>query len=127
MGISEFSKLLCRLLGQQPPAAPDRTVDCWIRDALFEDALAQPPAGAWERLRKVINDRKFRKYGMWVLDEPWRDPRETTTPPAHRPPKQIRFYANYHCKEEDFAWQQWQTREAVWGNMMPIFPAWVNW
>lgn len=126
MGTSEFSKLVCRLLGQRSSPPPDRTVDSWIRETLVEDALAQFPAGTWERLRKVIVERKFRKYGMWVLDEPWREPQETSAPPALPHHNQLKFYGEYD-KKVDYSWQQWQAREAVWNNMMPIFPSWVNW
>jgi hypothetical protein len=123
MDTSEFRKWLRRLLGYQPTPPSDHAVDDYIREALVEDALAQFPVGTWDRLRKVIVERKFRKYGMWVLDEPWRDPREV---PVLPPRSQLKFYGEYD-KKEDYSWQQWQAREAVWNNMMPIFPSWVNW
>lgn len=122
MGTSEFSKLFYRLLGQHLPAPPDCTVDCLIREALLEDALAQPSAGAWDRLRKAINERRFRKYGMWVLDEPWRDPKEVAAPPVRHHLKKMREYADCHSGN-----YSWPIRAPLWDSMIPIFPAWVKW
>lgn len=55
----------------------DFVLDRWIREALLEEALAQPSPGAWERLRMALDPRRTNRYGMWVLDEPLRDPPES--------------------------------------------------
>ncbi len=56
----------------------DFTLDRWIREALLEEALAQPSTGAWERLRMALAPhRDTTRSGMWVLNEPLRDPPES--------------------------------------------------
>jgi hypothetical protein len=63
---------------RQRPVEPDHVLDARIRDALYEDVDVPIPTGAWERLRRVIIERKpVRSRGMWVLDEPFRDPPES--------------------------------------------------
>ncbi|GEM_PF-6179884 len=49
-------------------------LDGWLEDALREEALAQVPNTTWERLRQMLEGRRRRRYGMWVLDEPLHDP-----------------------------------------------------
>lgn len=78
MGISDLPKtLMARFFRRPPLLEPDQTLDIWIREALLDDAAAQPSPDAWERLRRAISDRRLKSYGMWVLDEPWRDPPES--------------------------------------------------
>ena len=52
MGTFKPGKCLRRLLVRSPEFEPDFPLDNLIRDALFEDSLARPSAGAWERLRR---------------------------------------------------------------------------
>ncbi|MCD4685890.1 MAG: hypothetical protein K8S97_08140 [Anaerolineae bacterium] len=52
-------------------------LDDWIHEALWEDALAQPPQEAWDRARMILERRRCRRKGMWVLEEPLRDPPDT--------------------------------------------------
>lgn len=117
---------LTRLLFRQPPVEPERSVDRWIRDALLEDALAQPARGSWDRLRQAITDRKFRKHGMWVLDEP---PNDTPEPQDRLPCAQLFRHRLWNYSDGNMLeWQFRDTlREAVWGWMIPLFPGWTNW
>ena len=106
-----------------PPIDQDYTLDVRIRDALLEDALAQPSPGAWERLCKAIVERRFRVYGMWVLDEPLRDPPDflPTVLNGEQYRRALRSYAvsrDSHSR---------QIREAMWSTMLPTFSALVNW
>lgn len=75
MGISNQLHHILRTLF--PGTTRDVEIDPWIQDALLDEALARPPAGAWERLRQAIVDRKQKNHGMWVLDEPQHDPPES--------------------------------------------------
>jgi hypothetical protein len=78
MGIFEIPRtLMHRFLRRPPILEPDLTLDTWIREALLDDVTAQPSPDAWERLCRAISDRRLKSYGMWVLDEPWRDPPES--------------------------------------------------
>lgn len=104
---------------RRPPVQSDRELDHWIQDALFEDALAQPPVGAWERLYKAIADRGMarRSHGMWVLDEPLRDPPES--PPmvlsGYQFKRALRLYDDTRRNPGQ------EVREMLWNNMMPTF------
>jgi hypothetical protein len=101
-------------------------VDSWIRNTLVEDALVQPPAGAWERLRKAISDRKIRTYGMWILDEPWHDPADPHPMSPKVPTQRLKLYPGQHYLN-DHDWQNLVPRDSGWGSLIPLFPAWVNW
>ena len=122
MVMSELVNALACLL-RQPSNASDRLLDSWIRDALHEEALARPPAAAWDRLRKAVADRHLKNYGMWVLDEPPRDPPES--PPMAMTYRQFeraqRIY--FHSRQRAL----FPVKETVWGGMMPILATFVNW
>lgn len=98
-------------------------VDDLIQDALLDDALACPSAGAWERLRQVIIQRQIKNYGMWVLDEPQRDPPEA--PPmllsCHDFARAQRLYGNCFPIGSDLR------RDVIWGGLLPTFSVMVNW
>ena len=100
MGISNVFRRLTRVLGRDV-ALPETWLDGWIEDALREEALAQPPATTWERLRQMLEGRRRRRYGMWVLDEPLHDPprmfsaSRTTFPNAHHPWERYRAVQPY--------------------------------
>ena len=78
MGI--FSTVREWLFGAEAPAdAQDALLDWCIADALADEAQVPVPAGAWSRLKMTIAERKFvRGYGMWVLDQTFHDPPEST-------------------------------------------------
>ncbi len=73
MDMSRWLYRIAGLLGCDV-ALPEALLDGWIEDALREEALAQPPNTTWERLRQMLEGRRRRRYGMWVLDEPLHDP-----------------------------------------------------
>lgn len=103
MDISKHAKTLFR----QPSTEPDRVIDNWIREALCDDAPLTVPPGAWDRLRKAIMDRRFvRSRGMWLLDEPFRDPPESlpTTLNERQLKRAMRLY-NGIRPEEYFGYQ----------------------
>ncbi|MBN2305361.1 MAG: hypothetical protein JXQ72_12825 [Anaerolineae bacterium] len=97
------------------PAASDSDLDRWIRDALLEDAVAQPPTGAWERLRQAITDSQ--RYGMWILDEPLRDPPESTPAMLSR----YQFHRALRLYDDARHNSRREVREVVWNNVMPMF------
>lgn len=121
MDISKFVRLLGIPASSSPP---DRVTDNWIREALMDEAMVVPPAGAWDRLRKAILECKpVRSHGMWVLDEPLRDPPEFL-------PKSL--------TEPEFARVQWLyddyrgnlrggLREVAWNSFLPAFVIVLNW
>jgi hypothetical protein len=121
----DISKI-CRLLGlpaNNPP--PERVTDNWIRAALMDEALAPPPSGSWERLRKAILERKpVRSRGMWVLDEPLRDPPEVLTNNTLTEPEFVRaqwLYDDYRGNLRG------GLRELAWNSFLPAFAIVVNW
>ena len=78
MVISRVMRKLRQLLFWQNDEF-DFTLDEWIYEAFIEEALAQPSPGAWERLRMALAPRRTttNRSGMWVLNEPLRDPPES--------------------------------------------------
>ncbi len=73
MDISSLFQGIVRLW-ERRAALPETLLDGWIEDALREEAFAQPSDTTWERLRQLLEGRRRRRYGMWVLDEPLHDP-----------------------------------------------------
>jgi len=122
MDISRLTRAIKRLF-RSSPVDRDYTLDVAIREALFEDALAQPLPGAWERLRKAIIDRRLKSYGMWVLDEPLRDPPEFF-PTVLNGEQYRRAMRSYAVSRDTY---NRQIREAMWSTMLPTFSALVNW
>ena len=73
MDISKaFRKMICAR--RRKTAFSETLLDGWIEDALREEVLSQAPSTTWERLRQMLEERRKRRYGMWVLDEPLHDP-----------------------------------------------------
>lgn len=104
---------------------PDRVVDNRIREALYDDSPATVPPGAWDRLRKAIMDRRVvRSRGMWLLDEPFRDPPETL--PTTLDERQLKRAMRLYCgvRHEDYF--GYQIKEMVWTHLLPTFSAVVN-
>ncbi|WP_162909955.1 hypothetical protein [Aggregatilinea lenta] len=99
----------------------DRTLDMLIRDALRGDGLADPPAGAWDRLRTTIIERgRMHHGGMWLLDEPFRDPPEETRLSS----RQLATVKTLH--EARMEVLRRQERELVWSHLMPPFAMLLN-
>ena len=128
MGTFKAGNFLRRFLVRPPEFEPDYPLDNVIRDALFEDSLARPSAGAWERLRRqVMIERQYRRYGMWLLDEPLRDPPEA-------PPLQLN-YRDYKRALRIYSDQTARTahpeiimyKSTLWSGMIPSLSALLNW
>lgn len=76
MAISRWRKWCARLMGA-PWRVDDRMLDTWIRDAFVPEMLNTVSPSTWDRLRASILERRvIHGYGMWMLDEPQRDPPE---------------------------------------------------
>jgi hypothetical protein len=101
----------------------DQTLDGWIHEALLDDALARPPAGAWDRLRQVIVERQLKDYGMWVLDEPQRDPPES--PPMLMSGHDFDRARRIHGSR--FVESNYPRKVVIWTGVLPMFAAIVNW
>ncbi|NDJ76108.1 MAG: hypothetical protein GYB65_07600 [Chloroflexi bacterium] len=101
----------------------DGVVDNWIREALAEDAIAKPAPGAWERLLQVITDGEVTRYhGMWILDEPLRDP--PVSPALALTRRELQAERHRYAKYS--AALRRQITEALWSNYSPSFMAVVN-
>jgi hypothetical protein len=100
---------------------PDTALDHWIREALVEDMLAQPSPGAWDRLRKTIVD--CRHKGMWVLDEPMRDPPESLPMALEKRDfaRAQQLYSNSRSNRFN------PLNNPIWNGMMPTYTALINW
>lgn len=97
----------------------DGVLDLWIRDALREEAVAQPSQGAWERLRSALERHRTRRYGMWVLDEVLRDPPESLPTPLSQAQyrRAGRLYAGY---------PGWALSNTIFSHPMLVFPVIFN-
>jgi hypothetical protein len=127
MGMFKPGKCLRRFLIRSPEFEPDPALDNLIRDALFEDSLARPSAGAWERLRRqVMIEQQYRRSGMWLLNEPLRDPPEA--PPLqldnHDYKRALRIYSD-HTAAVTNRREIMMYKTTLWGGMMPS--ALLNW
>jgi len=119
MGISDLPRVLIeRFFRRSPIFEPDLVLDAWIREALFEDAVAQPSPDAWQRLRRAISDRRLKSYGMWVLDEPWRDPPESLPTTLNGRQFQHARRLLYH---DHRTVPIWQLAYASWGSVYQRF------
>jgi len=119
MGISELARALqIRFFRRSLALEPDQTLDSWIREALLDEATAQPSPDAWDRLCRAISNRRLKHYGMWVLDEPWRDPPEMlpTTLNYHQFQRARRLLYRNTCPVPI-----WQLAYASWGSVYQRF------
>ena len=123
MAMRDALKVLVNLLRAQVAIQADYPLDAWIREALLEEAQGEPSVGAWDRLCQTIAERNLRNHGMWVLDEPLHEPRESQLAPLtasqYKRALRLQFTGGFD--------PIWQARESVWGNMTPSFLAYVNW
>lgn len=111
-----------RKLWRTPVDLDNRVLDGWIHDALIDEATAVPPAGAWDRLRDTIRDRRpIKRYGMWVLDEPLRDPPGSSLSMLYHNDSQ-RLDRNPH-----FNFPHYNFRGVLWSSLPPSFVAVANW
>lgn len=125
MGMRELLDRITRLFRPSLEDELDGVLDGMICDALLEERVAQAPENAWERLFKTIAEGRVQRQGMWVLDEPLRDP-----PVQPRPRRIFDFGARQHVgrlPELDTGQRMWQVREAVWDTLLPTFSSLVNW
>ncbi|MBN1565890.1 MAG: hypothetical protein JXA10_18755 [Anaerolineae bacterium] len=122
MGIYRLISLVTRFFY---PASikQDVLIDSLIQDALFDDALACPAPDAWERLRQIVMDRQLKHYGMWVLDEPQRDPPDSSPMPPHQPDfeRARRFNSRYPTSNQILR------QDMIWGGLSPTFSIITDW
>jgi len=95
----------------------------WIREALLEESLARPLPSTWERLRKAITERRPRNYGMWILDEPLREP--PAAPPSALKEREFRRAQRLYAGNNAI-YSRLGLRERFWSDLSPAFPAMVN-
>ena len=126
MGTFKLGERLRRCLGQPRSAEPDYVIDNWIREALVEEALLRPSSAAWERLRLVIVERKCKNYGMWVLDEPQRDPPDVLPMllNGHQYERALRIY---DIRGRVSGLESLPVyKDAIWGGIIPTFSVLLN-
>lgn len=115
MDISKFTRALAGWF-RQPSVELDTLLDDWIAQTLREDMIGHHPSSTWECLRKAITDRKVVKsYGMWVLDQPFRDPPETT--PVILTSRQLKQAQRIYDMARGR--RGLQSREMIWSSLMP--------
>lgn len=100
----------------------DRVLDHWIQDALIEEAVAQPPSGTWDRLRMVLERRRTRRHGMWVLDEPLRDPPESLAMLLSC----SQFQRAHRLYVDSRYAPAWNIKDSVFNHPLPTFSALVH-
>jgi hypothetical protein len=122
----DMRKIVARLVWslRQPVSEPDYVLDRRIRNALLSEAAATTPVGAWDRLLKAITERKpVRSHGMWVLDEPFRDPPES--PPTMLSGRELKRAQRLY--EHSRGHLRYQLRETFFNGLIPSFVSLVNW
>ncbi len=128
MGMLKSGNILRRFVIRSPEFEPDYPLDNVIRDALFEDSLARSSAGAWERLRRqVMIEQQYRRKGMWLLNEPLRDPPEA--PPLqlnhHDYKLALRIYTDRTTVSSRREIMMY--KNTMWGGTMPSLSALLSW
>ncbi len=123
MGISSLLLRMGRALCPQRCLAEDALLDNLIYEALLDEALSVPPAGAWERLRSTISEGAARRQGMWVVQEvrsnaAQRVAQERQAARVERQLSMLRQGRSDHWR---------QACEVLWGNVFPTYVALVNW
>lgn len=100
----------------------ERLLDDCIHDALSDEAAAQPPAGARDRLYTAIHARQpVKSHGMWILDEPLRDP--PTSPLSllyHSDSQRLDRTPEFFRPRNDL-------RQMLWCSLPPSFMAVATW
>ena len=110
-----------------PGSACDQGLDALIQDALTADVAGPLPNGAWERLRSAIGEprpiRSQRGGGMWILNEPFRDPPESfPTALTQAQMRQVRRLVRGAAPNTHFV-----IRQTVWNdNLTQLLSAMVN-
>ncbi len=122
MAISKFLRSL--RFTRQREFEPDPELDDLIRDVLREDAHVPLPVGSWDRLRKSITDRKpIKSYGMWILDEPLRDPPKS--PPGTLNERELALAMRLYTDRRHL--HTLKIKESLWSNWAPSFAILFNW
>lgn len=121
MVISNMWRALRRLFWPSNPAQ-EQMLDGWIQEALWEDAAAQPPQGTWDRLRMILERRRSRRQGMWVLEEPLRDPPDTL-PMMLTLEQYMRAHRLYIEGRHNL---RFQLKANAFHNLFPTFSALIN-
>ncbi len=96
---------------------PDPVLDNLIREALVEQALHSAiPVTTWDRVRRSLLERRLaHRSGMWVLDEPLREPPEAAWRPAAPSLWEVRRES-----------QRTRMRELAWAALMPPYTVLLN-
>lgn len=120
MGISSLLLRIGWALCPRRRIAEDALLDELIREALLDEALSVPPAGAWERLRSAISEGAAHRRGMWVFEEV-RGEVVQRERQAARIEQQLSLWRQGRTDH----WRQ--ACDVLWGNMFPTYVALVNW
>jgi len=107
---------------RRPDPLAERELDFQIHAALRDEALAQPPGDAWERLRATVHERQSHSHGMWVLDQPLHEPREAA--PVRWAWHDARRTVT--VRGAQIPYRQWQARETLWSTRIYAFSALLN-
>jgi hypothetical protein len=121
MVISNIWRALRRLFLPSSPAQ-EHMLDGWIQEALWEDAVAQPPQGTWDRLRMILERRRGHREGMWVLEEPLRDPPDTL-PMLLSLEQSLRAHRLYIEGRNNLGFN---LKSNAFNNLFPTFSALIN-
>lgn len=124
MGISKYFTQWFKRYWKPVVELDIRLLDGWIHDALSEEASALPPAGAWDRLYNAIRERepvKVKSYGMWILDEPFRDPPVS--------PLGLLYHSDSQRLDDNpqFSRSRNDLHEILWSHLPPSFIAVAAW
>ena len=128
MGMFKPGNFLRRFLIRSREFEPDYPLDNLIRDALFEDTLVRPSAGTWERLRRqVMIERQYKKNGMWLLNEPLRDPPEA--PPLQMNSHEYRYALRIYSDQTTASSRReiMMYKNTLWGGVIPTFAGLLTW
>lgn len=104
------------------PSPAEEVLDHCLAEAFWDEAVALPPRSAWDRLRSLLERRRVRPEGMWVLYEPLRDPPETlpTVLSTEQYCRALRLYSNSRPDPG------WQLRRGTFDTLFPTFGLVIN-
>lgn len=95
---------------------PDPVLDGLIREALMEQALHSAIPVTWDCVRRSLLERQLaHRSGMWVLDEPLREPPEAAWRTAAP--------SLWEARRES---QRARMRELAWTALMPPYMVLLN-